>query len=114
MKELTISTRLYLLAVYGIGTTLISINLLNWQFKEPLLLAFLCILASLALIIKVDGATERSHYSFSFIVYGFTFAHLGVSQAAIVILVSNLVEYLVNHPAWFIQIFNITPLLFRN
>ena len=106
MKEMTISTRMYLFAVYAIGAALFSMNLLNWQIKEPVVLTFLCILASLALIIKVEGATNRSHYSFSFIIYGFTFAHLGVPQAAIVIFVSNLVEYLVNRPPWFIQLFN--------
>ena len=70
------------------------------------MLVILCLLASLAMIIKVEGTTNRSHYTFSFIVYGFTFAHLGLPQAAIVILVSNLVEYLVKRPPWFIQIFN--------
>ena len=106
MKVMSIPTRIYLISIYIIGALFFSWNLLNWQIKEPVMLAVLCILASLALIIKVEGATHRSHYAFSFIVYGFTFAHLGVSQAAIVILVSNLVEYLVNRPAWFGPLFN--------
>ena len=106
MKEMTLPTRIYLFAIYFLGALLFAWNLLNWQIKEPFMLAILCILASLALIIKVEGTTDRSHYTFSFIVYGFTFAHLGVPQAAIVIFVSNLVEYLVNRPPWFIQIFN--------
>ena len=106
MREMTIPTRRYLFAVYLSGVLLFSWNLLNWQIKEPVLLAVLCFLASLALIFKVEGATKRSHYTLSFILYGFAFAHLGVPQAAIVIFVSNLVEYLVNRPPWFIQIFN--------
>jgi len=106
MKELSIPTRLYLLLIYVLGALLISQDLLNLQVNEPLMLVILCILASLALIIKVEGATNRSHYSFSFIIYGFSFAYLGVPQTAIVILASSLVEFLVNRPPWFIQVFN--------
>ena len=108
MKEMTIPTRLYLFSIYLMGALLFSWNLLSWQVKEPVMLTILCLLASLALIIKVEGATNRSHYTFSFILYGFAFAHLGVLEAAIVIIVSNLVEWIVNRPPWFIQIFNTT------
>ena len=106
MKEMTIPTRMYIFASYLLGTIFLTWNLRNWQIKEPVMLVILCILASLALIIKVEGATNRSHYTFSFILYGFAFAHLGVPQTVIVIAVSNLVEWLVKRPAWFIQIFN--------
>ena len=108
MKEMTLPTRIYLFTIYLAGTLFFSWNLLHWEIKEPIVLAVLCILASLALIIKVEGATNRSHYTFSFILYGFAFVHLGVPQAAIVIFISNLVEYLVNGAPWFISLFNTT------
>jgi hypothetical protein len=107
MKEMTIPTRIYLFSIYFLGALLLSWNLLEWQVKEPIMLAILCILASLALIIKVEGTTNRSHYAFSFIVYGFTFAHFGIPETIVVIIASNLVEWLVNRQLWFIQIFNI-------
>ncbi len=106
MKEMTIPARAYMFAIYIVGALIFSWNLLHWQIKEPVILAILCLLASLALIVKVEGATNRSHYAFSFIVYGFTFAHLGVTEAAIVIFVSNMAEWLFNRPAWFGPIFN--------
>ena len=106
MRELTIPTRLYLFAIYLLGVAFLAWNMLDWQIKEPIMLVILCVLASVALIVKVEGATNRSHYTFSFIVYGFAFVHLGVGQTAIVILVSNFVEWVINRPAWFIQIFN--------
>lgn len=106
MKEMTIPTRVYIIAIYLLGGTFLTWNLFNWQIKEPVILVILCLLASLALITKVEGTTNRSHYTFSFILYGFAFAHFGVPEATIVILVSNLVEWLVNRPPWFIQIFN--------
>ena len=106
MKEMTIPTRAYIIAIYILGATFLTWNLFNWQIKEPVMLAILCLLASLALIIKVEGTTNRSHYTFSFILYGFAFAHLGIPEAVIVILASNLVEFLVKRPPWFIQVFN--------
>jgi len=106
MKEMTISTRIYLFTIYILGAAIFAWSLVSWQVKEPVMLVSLCILASLALIIKVEGTTNRSHYTFSFIVYGFAFAHLGIPQTVIIILVSNLVEWLVNRPPWFIQVFN--------
>ena len=49
-------------------------------------------------IFKVEGATNRSHYTFSFLIYGFTFAHFGLGETLVVILVSNLVEWVWNRP----------------
>ena len=103
---MSIPTRIYMLVVDITGALLLSWNLLYWQINELVMLIVLCTLASLALIIKVEGATHRSHYAFSFIVYGFAFTHLGVSEAVIVIFVSNFVEFLVNRPAWFGPVFN--------
>ena len=103
---MTLVTRIYLFVSYILGAILLVNNLLNWQIKEPIMLFMLAVLASLVMLLKVEGTTNRSHFAFSFIIYGFTFTHLGVAQAAIVILASNLVEYIVNRPPWFIQIFN--------
>ncbi len=112
MKELTIPTRVYISAIYLLGANCLVWDLFNWQIKEPVMLAILCLLASLALILKVEGTTNRSHYTFSFILYGFAFAHLGVAQAAIVIFVSSMVDWLVNRQTWFIQIFNTACYIF--
>lgn len=106
MKEMTIRAQAYMLSVFIVGVLLAFGNMLKWQIEEPITLIVLCILASVALIVKVEGATNRSHYTFSFIIYGFTFALFGVTETVIVILVSNLVEWLVNRPAWFGPLFN--------
>ena len=114
MKDLTTTTKLYLLFVYALGSMFLVWNIFNWQPVNPLMLAALCTLASLSLIIKVEGATSRSHYTFSFIFYGFAFIHLGVAGAVIVIIVSNIVEWLVNRPAWYISAFQHSLLYFRH
>jgi diguanylate cyclase (GGDEF)-like protein/putative nucleotidyltransferase with HDIG domain len=112
MKDLTAATKFYLLFVYALGGVFFAYNILKWPVGNLLMLAALCTLASLALIIKVEGSTSRSHYTFSFIFYGFAFIHLGVAGALIVIIVSNLVEWIVNRPAWYIQVFNTTCYIF--
>ena len=68
----------------------------------------LSLLASFFQIFKVEGATNRSHYTFSFLIYGFAFAYFGLGETLLVILISNLVEWVWNRPPWFIQIFNIS------
>ena len=83
-------------------------HLIKDEFNHPGMLIILCVIASLALLIKVEGATNRSHYTFSFLVYGFTFTLYGAAATIIVIAISNLIEWLWNRPPWFIQLFNST------
>jgi diguanylate cyclase (GGDEF)-like protein/putative nucleotidyltransferase with HDIG domain len=106
MKDMTIPTRIYLFAIYLSGITLLVWNLSSWLIEEPVMLAILCVLASISMFIKVEGATDRSHYTFSFIVYGFTLIHLGIAASFIVVIVSSLIEWLIKRPPWYIQVFN--------
>ena len=80
MKKLNLKTRLYLIIMYILGSIFLAQNILQWQSINLIMLAALCVLASLALIFKVEGATKRSHYTFSFIVYGFAFILLGFRE----------------------------------
>ena len=106
MEALTLRTKLYLYATYVTGLAIFALQIRTLDLSSPLLLIALCVLASLALILKVEGATNRSHYTFSFLVYGFAFAVYGPAEAILVIVVSNLVEWIWNKPAWYIQLFN--------
>jgi hypothetical protein len=108
MKGLSFQSKSYLLFTYLAGAIILAQRLLNYQMQDQVTLLIMCILASLALIFKVEGTTSRSHYTISFLVYGFTFARLGTTETLIVIVVSNLVEWIWNRPAWFIQVFNIS------
>src|SRR5215210_1468633 len=106
MKSFSFPAKLYLFATYLVGIGIFASHIREMDLSNPWLLVALCVLASLALILKVDGSTSRSHYTFSFLVYGFTFSVFGPSEAILVILVSNLVEWIWNKPPWFIQLFN--------
>ena len=106
MKSFSPSTKFYLLITYAAGILIFVSHINKVNFRDPVLLFGLCVLASLALILKVEGSTNRSHYTFSFLVYGFTFAAFGPTEAFLVIVVSNIVEWIWNKPAWFIQLFN--------
>src|SRR3990172_9475201 len=107
MKSLSIKTQLYLVSTYLLGLAIFAWHIQRIEINQPALLIILCVLASLALVLKVIGATDNSHYTFSFLVYGFTFVTLGLPSTLIVILVSNLVEWIWNHPKWYGQLFNI-------
>ncbi len=107
MKELSLSTKLYLLAIYLIGFGLFLWNVLHITGINYLMVIVLSLLASFFLIFKVEGATNRSHYTFSFLIYGFAFAYFSLGETLLVILISNLIEWAWNRPLWFIQVFNI-------
>lgn len=106
MKSFSLLTKLYLLLTYGAGIIIFSAHLDNANLENPFLFVTLCVIAAMALILKVEGSTNRSYYTFNFLVYGFTFAVLGTSTAILVIVVSNIVEWIWNKPPWFIQLFN--------
>jgi diguanylate cyclase (GGDEF)-like protein/putative nucleotidyltransferase with HDIG domain len=106
MKSFSLPTKLYLFLTYTAGIAIFAAHIRDVDLSQPWLLITLCVLASLTLILKVEGSTNRSHYTFSFLVYGFTFAVFGPSEAILVILVSNIVEWIWNKPPWFIQLFN--------
>jgi diguanylate cyclase (GGDEF)-like protein/putative nucleotidyltransferase with HDIG domain len=107
MKEFTLKTKFYLYASWIAGVLLLGWNLPHIQMQDQLMLLGLSALGSLALIFKVDGSTNRSHYSFNFLIYGFTVILLGTPEAVFVILVSNIVEWIWHKTAWYIQAFNI-------
>src|SRR5689334_13819052 len=106
MKDLSFSTKLYLYFTYATGIAIFIWRMMKIDLINLWMLAILCLLASLTLILKVEGATNRSHYTLSFMVYGFTFALFGISAALLVIVVSNLAEWIWNKPPWYIQLFN--------
>jgi len=106
MKDFSLRTKLYLLATLALGIVLLVWNL---QYLNPdnwLMLLILMVLASLTLVIKVEGATERSHYSINFLVYGFSLFHLGIAETILVIVVSNFVEWFWWRQNWYGSSFN--------
>jgi diguanylate cyclase (GGDEF)-like protein/putative nucleotidyltransferase with HDIG domain len=106
MRALSAQTKLYLIAMYIAGFTILMWNINRMASGQTWQIIALGVLASLSLILKVEGSTNRSHYSFNFLFYGFTFAVLGTAEALLVIVVSNLIEWIWNKPPWYIQLFN--------
>ena len=77
------------------------IHLILWM------LLLLCALASLSLIFKVVGATVGTHYNIAFLIYSFAFFQLGLPGVMLVVLVSNILEWVWHKYPWYIQSFNI-------
>ena len=93
---------------YIAGFVILVFYLSIFRMENTVMLSVLMALGALLHVLKVEGSTNRSHYTLSFLVFGFTLIHLGVSEALLVILVSNLAEWIWNKPPWFIQLFNIS------
>ncbi len=107
MKELSGKTKAYLIIVYMLALGILGWTLSAMRWNGQWILLGLCIAGGLASIFKVEGATNRSHYTISFLIYGFAFALLGSPAALVVITISALVEWLWRRPPWFIQAFNL-------
>lgn len=106
MTSLTFLTKTYLWVIYLAGTVVFLSSIGELDSGNAMTLVFLCLLASIALILKVEGSSKRSQYTFAFIVYGFTFATFGPSEAILVILVSYLVEWIWYTPPGYLHFFN--------
>ncbi len=111
MRSFSLPTKLYLFAVYALGLVVLLLQIGNMRIGDPWLLVILCTLASLALILKVEGSSNRPHYTFSFVVYGFTLATFGIGTTVLVILVSHLVERMWSRPPWFLLLLNMSAYL---
>jgi diguanylate cyclase (GGDEF)-like protein len=106
MKELTSSTKTYIYFTYAAGLAIFVWQVSRMGLSNIWMTILLSLLASLTLILKVEGPTNRSHYTFSFLVYGFAFTVCGVPETILVIVVSNLVEGIWSKQLWYIQLFN--------
>ena len=90
------------------GSYSLAWNSLHLGREQLWLTILLSGLASLSLILKVEGSTNRSHYNISFVIYAFAFVLLGVEEAILVLLIANVVEWIWYKYPWYIPGFNIS------
>lgn len=108
MRSLSPKAKLYMGFVYLAGIALVWLNIGKLDGVNAWVLTILCGLGSFALVTKIEGATNRSHYNISFLVYSFTFITMGLPSTIVVIVVSHIVEWAWNKYEWYVQIFNLT------
>jgi diguanylate cyclase (GGDEF)-like protein/putative nucleotidyltransferase with HDIG domain len=107
MQNLSKSARLYIIAAILAGGVLAVWYLGALRFQHVGTLALAAALATLFQIQKIEGATARSSYNLSWVIYGATFTALGVPETLLVILIAHLVEWVWHRYPWYIQTFNI-------
>lgn len=110
MKSLTLRARIYIISVITIGAMIFlncSLTWMGWSSEMWFSMLLLGVLAATAQILKVEGATARSSYELSWVVWGFTLALYGPDAAAFTILVSYVAEWMWHKQKWFISCFNI-------
>jgi diguanylate cyclase (GGDEF)-like protein/putative nucleotidyltransferase with HDIG domain len=107
MKDLSIQAKLFIIGTIVIGLVLFFTKIPGMEMEHLWGTVLMSVLASLALIFKVEGTTNRSHYSINFVVYSASIFLLGSEEVLLVILISNLVEWAWHKYPWYIQCFNI-------
>jgi diguanylate cyclase (GGDEF)-like protein/putative nucleotidyltransferase with HDIG domain len=112
MKDLSIQAKVYVIATILVGLVLLVYSLAQLEWSNAWMVLALITCASVALIFKVEGSTNRSHYNISFLVYAFSFTILGPNPTVLVILVSNLIDWAWHKYPWYIQCFNISSYIF--
>jgi diguanylate cyclase (GGDEF)-like protein/putative nucleotidyltransferase with HDIG domain len=107
VKSLSLPARVYIVFTILVGSFSLGWNLYRLDREELWTTLALSVLASLSLILKVEGSTKRSHYNISFVIYAFAFVLLGPEDAILVILIANLTEWAWYRYPWYIPSFNI-------
>lgn len=108
MNNLSRAAKLYIMSVILVGGAGTIWYISQVSFAHPYALAFACVLATIFQIFKFEGATTRSSYNLSWVVYGATFAGLGAPNMLLTILFAHLGEWLWHRYPWYIQSFNIS------
>lgn len=106
MKNLSFTTKVYILGIILIGLGLTAWTSLKLDWSNPLLYVT-ALLGAAAQTLKVEGPNARTNYSIAWFVYGFAFLLLGLEAAVFVILIAHLAEWIWHKYPWFIQGFNI-------
>ncbi len=106
MKNLNWKAQILIISTILFGV-LISIVYLSKLERLDIWLLILAGLTSITQIFKVEGATEKSSYNLSWVLYGFAFLLLGAPATLFIVLVSHIVEWIWHKYPWYIQSFNI-------
>ena len=110
MKSLAPRARIYIISVITVGLMIYlncAANWLTWTSDTWPMILVLGVLAAITQILKVEGATSRSSYELSWVVWGFAFVLHGPDAAALTIMVSYVAEWIWHKQKWFISCFNI-------
>lgn len=112
MKDLSLLTRIMIFCTMFVGALLLGFNLISQNWWDIwLMVAFLSMLGALTLLFKVEGATNRTHYNITFMIYGFSLILLGAPAAVVVIFAAHIIEWIWHRYPWYIQLYNLTSLV---
>jgi diguanylate cyclase (GGDEF)-like protein len=107
VKSLSLQARIFFLGFIIAGTALLAINLPAVKVDNFWMLLALAGMAAISLIFRVVGASERMHYSVSYLFYGFSLVLMGVPETLLVVLIASLIEWACHRYPWYVQAFNI-------
>ena len=77
MRKLSNLAKAYISATILVGVLLLLVSIRQLRWENAWMLLVLMTAASISLIFKVEGSTNRSHYNISFLIYAFALILLG-------------------------------------
>lgn len=107
MSKLSRRAKIYIVAVWICAAVITARCAATEQIPDLFALAGLSLFAAASHIFRVRGATERSSYELSWVVFGFTLIRYGMLATIIVVVVAYIAEFLWHKQSWFITLFNI-------
>ena len=107
MGNLTPQTKAYIIGTLFFGLIAFASSALQWNWQEIWIQTIiLSVLGALTLLFKVEGATDRTHYDITFVIYGFTLIFYGAPITVIMIVAAHMWEWIWHRYPWYIQSFN--------
>ena len=99
--------RAYILSVIVVGGLLAAWLVDGYPPQHRVAVAAAGALAAMLQVCKTEGATSRSSFNLSWIVYAAVFVQYGMSAAFVVIAIGHLAEWMWYRYPWYVQGFNI-------
>ncbi len=107
MGSLSRNARIYIFSMIVAGAALVSWQLPLIARGYPWWLFVVALLAAIAQVLKVEGATVRSNYNAGLAAYAFALLALGLPAALAVMLAACVIDWVWHKYPWYIQSFNI-------
>jgi diguanylate cyclase (GGDEF)-like protein len=106
MNRLSGRAQAYIIAVWIAAIGILVGYTFVQRIADLIMLTAMCALGAMAQVFRVRGATNRSSYELSWVIFGFALVAYGGLTASIIAIVGYIAEWLWRREPWYIYAFN--------
>jgi diguanylate cyclase (GGDEF)-like protein len=106
MNKLSGRAQAYIIAVWTAAIGILVGYTFVQRVADLIMLTVMCALGAMAQVFRVRGATNRSSYELSWVIFGFALVAYGGLTASIIAIVGYIAEGLWRREAWYVYAFN--------